>query len=313
MEASTLDTLLVFTSGGNYIYLPVFELTENKWKDEGTHINNISSYDGKEKIISVICVHKFRDDLYVALASSNAQIKRVKLSDFVAQRYTKSLTCMKMTGQDKLVAAFLTNGKTDITVLYSGGQIVRYDENQVPVVGLKAGGVRSGSRAIDGVLVGGVGINDDSKRNLMIATDKGGVKPIYPRYINSSSRNTVGTLSFKSFKSDHHDAVGIITYSDDDIIQVLSNFKSRELEASKIPYQPIDKIINKCIQLDKLEKLTSIYTSYTTFVDEKTKSYALPESKVEMASFDESKAIDKSKEEEKKEKYKNLSIDDLFK
>ena len=313
VKATTLDTLLVFTSGGNYIYLPVFELTENKWKDEGTHINNISSYDGKEKIISVICVHKFRDDLYVALASSNAQIKRVKLSDFVAQRYTKSLTCMKMTGQDKLVAVFLTNGKTDIAVLYSGGQIVRYDENQVPVVGLKAGGVRSGSRAIDGVLVGGVGITDDSKRNLMIATDKGGVKPIYPRYINSSSRNTVGTLSFKSFKSDHHDAVGIITYSDDDIIQVLSNFKSRELEASKIPYQPIDKIINKCIQLDKLEKLTSIYTSYTTFVDEKTKSYALPESKVEMASFDESKAIDKSKEEEKKEKYKNLSIDDLFK
>ena len=313
VKTNTLDTLLVFTSRGNYIYLPVFELTENKWKDEGTHINNISSYDGKEKIISVICVHKFRDDLYVALASSNAQIKRVKLSDFVAQRYTKSLTCMKMTGQDKLVAAFLTNGKTDIAVLYSGGQIVRYDENQVPVVGLKAGGVRSGSRAIDGVLVGGVGITDDSKRNLMIATDKGGVKPIYPRYINSSSRNTVGTLSFKSFKSDHHDAVGIITYSDDDIIQVLSNFKSRELEASKIPYQPIDKIINKCIQLDKLEKLTSIYTSYTTLVDEKTKSYALPESKVEMASFDESKAIDKSKEEEKKEKYKNLSIDDLFK
>ena len=313
VKTNTLDTLLVFTSGGNYIYLPVFELTENKWKDEGTHINNISSYDGKEKIISVICVHKFRDDLYVALAASNAQIKRVKLSDFVAQRYTKALTCMKMTGQDKLVAAFLTNGKTDIAVLYSGGQIVRYDENQVPVVGLKAGGVRSGSRAIEGTLVGGVGISDDSKRNLMIATDKGGVKPIYPRYINSSSRNTVGTLSFKSFKSDHHDAVGIITYSEEDIVQVLSNFKSRELEASKIPYQPIDKIINKYIQLDKLEKLTSIYTSYTTFVDDKTKSYALPENKEEIASFDESKAIEKTKEEEKKEKYKNLSIDDLFK
>ena len=313
VKTNTLDTLLLFTSGGNYIYLPVFELTENKWKDEGTHINNISSYDGKEKIISVICVHKFRDDLYVALAASNAQIKRVKLSDFVAQRYTKALTCMKMTGQDKLVAAFLTNGKTDIAVLYSGGQIVRYDENQVPVVGLKAGGVRSGSRAIEGTLVGGVGISDDSKRNLMIATDKGGVKPIYPRYINSSSRNTVGTLSFKSFKSDHHDAVGIITYSEEDIVQVLSNFKSRELEASKIPYQPIDKIINKYIQLDKLEKLTSIYTSYTTFVDDKTKSYALPENKEEIASFDESKAIEKTKEEEKKEKYKNLSIDDLFK
>ena len=33
-QASTLDTLLVFTSGGNFMYLPVYELVENKWKDE---------------------------------------------------------------------------------------------------------------------------------------------------------------------------------------------------------------------------------------------------------------------------------------
>lgn len=312
-KASTLDTLLVFTSGGNYIYLPVFELTENKWKDEGTHINNISSYDGKEKIISVILVHKFRDDLYVTLAASSAQIKRCKLSDFVATRYSKSLTCMKLAKDERLVAAFLTNGKTDVAVLYASGQIVRYDENQVPIVGLKAGGVRSGSRAISSELVGGIGISDDNKRNIMIATDKGGVKPIYPRYINASGRNTVGTLSFKSFKSDHHDAVGIISYLDDDMIQVISNFKSRQLEASKVPYQPIDKIINKFINLDKLEKLTGIYNSYTAYVDEKTKSYKVSENTEKMADFDEGKALEKNTKEDKKEKYKNLSIDDLFK
>ena len=100
-EMNTLDTLLVFTSGGNYIYLPVFELTENKWKDEGTHINNISSYDGKEKIISVICVKKFRDDLYVALAASNGTIKRTVLSDFVVSRYSKALSCMKISDKEK--------------------------------------------------------------------------------------------------------------------------------------------------------------------------------------------------------------------
>ena len=82
---------------------------------------------------------------------------------------------------------------------------------------------------------------------------------------------------------------------------------------TSIPYQPIDKIINKYINLDKLEKLTSIYTSYTQYVDEKTKSYSIPEKSVEIASFDEEKLVEKSKEEEKKEKYKNLSIDDLFK
>ena len=314
VKATTLDTLLVFTSGGNYLYVPVFELTENKWKDEGTHLNKIASYDGSEKIVNVICVHKFRDDLYVALASSNGSVKRCKLSDFVVSRYSKSLMCMKLANKEKLVAAFLTNGKTDIAVLYQTGQLVRYDENQVPVVGIKAGGVRSGSRSITSELVGGIGLFDDNKRNIMIATDKGGVKPIYPRYVNSSGRNTVGTLSFKSFKSDHHNAVGIISYLDNDTIQVVSNFKSRTLQANEVPYQPIDKIINKYLQLDKLEKIVAISNNNTVYVDESIKAHKLPKTATEIASFDENKAInDKNKIDEKKEKYKNLSIDDLFK
>ena len=312
IKATTLDTLLVFTSGGNYLYVPVFELTENKWKDEGTHLNNISSYDGSDKIVSVICVNKFRDDLYVALASSQGSIKRVNLNDFVVSRYTRALSCMKLHDKESLVSAFITNGKTDIAVLYASGQIVRYDENQVPVVGLKAGGVRSGSRSIESSLVGAVALYEDNKRNIMIATDKGGVKPIYPRYVNSSSRNTVGTLAFKSFKSDHHDAVGLITYAENDVIQVISNFKSFELEANKVPYQPIDKIINKFVNLAKMEKLTGIVNSYTVYVDEKMVAHKVSKTETSIASFDENKVEDK-KEQEKKEKYKNLSIDDLFK
>ena len=39
----------------------------------------------------------------------------------------------------------------------------------------------------------------------------------------------------------------------------------------------------------------------------------MPEKEEKIASFDENKAIEKDVEQEKKEKYKNLSIDDLFK
>ncbi|MCI5745536.1 MAG: DNA topoisomerase IV subunit A [Erysipelotrichaceae bacterium] len=312
VKATTLDTLLVFTSGGNYIYLPVFELTENKWKDEGNHINNISSYDGSEKIVSVICVNKFRSDLYVVLASSGGSIKRTCLSDFVVNRYSKSLSCMKLLNNETLTCAFVSNGKTDIAVLYASGQIVRYDENQVPVVGLKAGGVRAGSRSISEALVGGVGLYDDSKRNIMIATNKGGIKPIYPRYINSSSRNTVGMYAFKSFKSDHHDGVGITTYLDGDVIQIVTNFKTISIDVKDIAYQPIDRIINSSIKLEKLEKILTIINSYTLYVDDTIKAYKKINNEEKIASFDDSEAI-KDEEKEKKEKYKNLSIDDLFK
>ena len=93
---------------------------------------------------------------------------------------------------------------------------------------------------------------------------------------------------------------------------MISNFKSFELEANKVPYQPIDKIINKFVNLAKMEKLTGIVNSYTVYVDEKMVAHKVSKTETSIASFDENKVEDK-KEQEKKEKYKNLSIDDLFK
>ena len=37
-KSSTLDKLLLFTNKGNYLYVPVHELEEFKWKDVGKHI-----------------------------------------------------------------------------------------------------------------------------------------------------------------------------------------------------------------------------------------------------------------------------------
>jgi topoisomerase-4 subunit A len=38
-QATTLDYLLVFTQLGNYLFIPIHELQETKWKEEGKHIN----------------------------------------------------------------------------------------------------------------------------------------------------------------------------------------------------------------------------------------------------------------------------------
>ena len=312
-QASTLDTLLLFTSGGSFIYLPVFELTENKWKDEGIHINKIVSYPAADKIISVVVVKEFRDDLYITLATSAGYIKRTILSEFVLQRYSKAVSCFKLNAGDNLVAAFLTNGGYDIGVLYEDGPLVRYDENQVSIVGLKAGGVRSGSRSLTSKLVGGIAINDNDKLNVMLATDKGGMKPIYPRYLRKTSRSAMGTTAFKSFKSDSHNAIGLITYDDADIIQVVTNYKTIEIKASEIPYPKFDSVIKSYLKLDAREKVEAIVVSRTTYIDKSIKAKKVvvnTEKEQTFASFD-----DKLDEEEqaKKEKYANLSIDDLFK
>ena len=51
-EMNTIDTILVFTNLGNFISIPIYKLQDFKWKDEGQHLNDITTIAPKEKIIS---------------------------------------------------------------------------------------------------------------------------------------------------------------------------------------------------------------------------------------------------------------------
>ena len=58
-ELNTLDTLLLFTNLGQYIYLPVYKIEEQKWRDLGVYINNIVPTSKGEIIIRVLKVSDF--------------------------------------------------------------------------------------------------------------------------------------------------------------------------------------------------------------------------------------------------------------
>ena len=47
----TTDILIAFTSRGNYLYIPVFEIQDGRWKDEGNHINYLITMSGDEKLL----------------------------------------------------------------------------------------------------------------------------------------------------------------------------------------------------------------------------------------------------------------------
>ncbi|MDR4968904.1 MAG: DNA topoisomerase IV subunit A, partial [Acholeplasmataceae bacterium] len=95
-ELNTLDTLLIFTNLGNYIYLPVFKIDEQKWKDLGIYINNITPIEKNEKIIKVIAVSNFKTDETILLATLQGMMKQAKLQDFEVTRYSKPIKAMKL-------------------------------------------------------------------------------------------------------------------------------------------------------------------------------------------------------------------------
>src|SRR5699024_7597228 len=102
-EANTLDTALVFTNKGRYLYIPVHKLSEIKWKDLGQHVSQIVQIDEDEYVIDDFCEIDFKTEAFYILATRNGMIKKSNVSMFKTSRYNKPLVSMKLKGDDEII------------------------------------------------------------------------------------------------------------------------------------------------------------------------------------------------------------------
>jgi len=229
---STLDTLLIFTDLGNYLYLPVYDIPELKWKDLGKHISNIITINSGESVIGSTPVYDFNEDTYITIFSKNGMIKRTKLSEFKVQRYSKAISMMKLKEDDRIVD--ISNSKeTEVFIATLNGYGLWYDISEVPVLGIKASGVKSINLKSDSV-VSGIIFNKDEEY-ITILTDKGTGKRLKLSEIEKTSRAKRGTLLMKVIKTNPSKIVKTyITNSKNDILIVTDN-EIKEVKINQIP------------------------------------------------------------------------------
>ena len=173
-KINTMDTILLFTNLGNFLYVPVYEIPETKWKELGKHISNIIKIDAEESIIYSMYVKEFNDTDYITMFTKNGMVKRTMLNEFKLSRYTKPVTCIKLKDDDQLVSVTKDLGKY-IFITTSNGFGLRYDIEEVAPIGLRTAGVKAVSLKND-LLVTGHVINDDEY--LIVFTDKGTAKRV---------------------------------------------------------------------------------------------------------------------------------------
>ena len=140
-ELNTLDTVLLFTNRGNFIYVPVYQIPELKWKELGKHISNLVKLEGNEEVISCIKVTNFDDPVDIMFATKLGMVKRTSLKEFKLLRYNKPVGCMKLKDNDSVVDVFISSAN-NIFMATNNGYGLWYDINEVPIVGLKASGVK---------------------------------------------------------------------------------------------------------------------------------------------------------------------------
>ncbi|MEG0367967.1 MAG: DNA gyrase subunit A, partial [Coprobacillus sp.] len=141
-SANTLDKLLVFTDKGNYMYIPLHRLEEFKWKELGKHISYLIKVSPDEKMIGSLLVKSFQLPLYINFASRFGQMKRVELQEFDVTRYTKPIKCMNLKKGDSLLKVGLSDGNQGIVLTTKAGYATLYSEQEISVLGVKAGGIK---------------------------------------------------------------------------------------------------------------------------------------------------------------------------
>ena len=152
-QMNTLDTLLLFTDLGNYLYVPVYEIPDLKWKELGKHISNIIKISSDESIIKSIPVYDFTKNIYITLFSKHGLVKRTKLDEFKVTRYSKPMSCMKLKDGDRVVSVCDNNG-SEVFIATKNGYGLRYKTDEISVVGIKASGVKAISLKDDEVVSG---------------------------------------------------------------------------------------------------------------------------------------------------------------
>jgi len=139
---NTMDTLLVFTDLGNYLYIPVYELPDLKWKELGKHVSNIIKISAEENIIAAYPVYNFDEENYITIFTKNGMVKRSSLTDFKVQRYSKPIVAIKLKGDDKVVSVSNKNLE-NVFIATLNGYGLCYKTSEIPVSGLKASGVKA--------------------------------------------------------------------------------------------------------------------------------------------------------------------------
>ncbi len=228
---NTSSVMLLFTNNGNYLYLPVYDIPEGKWKDLGKHISNIISLSPEERVIGSIPVYDFDREVYITAFSKNGMIKRTLLKDFRVQRYSKPMKMMNLKDGDELINVTNSSANNVFIATYNGYGLW-YDVSEVPVVGVKAAGVKAISLK-DDYVVSGI-LFDDNEEYVTIFTDKGTGKRTKLLEFEKTSRAKRGILLMKVIKSNPSKIVNVYIVNNKNVVGIISDNYSKLVKISEV-------------------------------------------------------------------------------
>ena len=178
--ATMHQTMMFFTRKGRCYWLHCYDIPEGEKTSKGRAIQNLLNIEPDDSVNAFLRLRgrgledeAFINSHYVVFATKNGTVKKTSLKEYSRPR-ANGVIAINIADGDEVVDVRLTNGHNELIMADRNGRAVRFDENDIRVMGRTATGVR-GMRLADGddAVVGMIVVNDASKETVMVVSEEG--------------------------------------------------------------------------------------------------------------------------------------------
>ena len=170
INMSTHDYILFFSNKGKVYRMKGYEIPEFSRQSKGLPIINLLPLENDEKITSMIQVEsKENSNKYLMFFTKDGLTKRTRIEEFENIR-NNGKKAIVLKDNDELISVRKTTGENEILIGASNGRMVRFNENEIRVMGRSSSGVK-GISFENSYVVGAEVVNKDE--DVLIVTEKG--------------------------------------------------------------------------------------------------------------------------------------------
>ena len=188
INISTHDSTLFFTNKGKVYRIKGYEIPEFSRQSKGIPIVNLLPIEKEEKVNAVININDDNVGKYLLFATKQGIVKKTLLTEFVNIRNNGKI-CITLRDDDELIDVKMTDGNNLVLLGSDAGRMVKFNENEIRVMGRTASGVR-GINLENGTCICCEIVNDDDL--ILLVTEKGYGKQTYVRDFRQTKRGSKG-------------------------------------------------------------------------------------------------------------------------
>jgi DNA gyrase subunit A len=231
--ASTHAYLMIFTDDGQVFKMKVHEIPEGDTAARGKAVVNLVQLSSERKLVSVMPVRDFSEEVYLTMVTKHGVIKKSSLADYQNIR-ASGINAINIDPGDELLDIIRTDGKCQIFVATHDGMAVKFNESDVRPMGRVARGVRGVNLRPGDFVVSVCAVSPEGTQKILSVSEKGFGKQTMVGSYRLTKRGGIGVINMKATEKTGKVVAAFPVDDDSEIMIITQQAKLIRLGVDKI-------------------------------------------------------------------------------